>query len=94
MANELIRIEILLEERGINVVPRIDDKDKRYIDVENQTAFGRIFRTIFEIPESIDLEKVVWWFVNKTKYHGCTVFTQGRTPTTITTNKDIEWYFK
>lgn len=96
MSEELIRIEMALDSKGINVVPNTEKgQGNRYIEVENVSDdLCRIFRILFEVPESINLEKVVWWFVNKTKYSECTVYTDGRNPTTIRTNNDIKWYFK
>ena len=93
MASELVRVEMELEEKGIHVVDHTDyNFCKRYVKVENR-SFCNIYNTIFAIPETIDLKKIVMWFVNETKYDSVVVIEEKRNPTTICSQRDADWYF-
>lgn len=96
MLAERERVIALLEGRGIHKAKRRfpGDEFDRVITVDNYRYSGLIESTCFQIPEDIDLRKVVSWFVHSTKYGECTVFLLGWNPTTVRCDRDIEYFFK
>ena len=91
MLEERDRVKALFQKRGIQQAER--GEFDRVVAVENTVDYI-IESTCFQIPEDIDLKKVVRWFVHDTKFHECTVFLKGWNPTTIRCDRDIEYFFK
>lgn len=94
IAEELERVKALLATRGITE-RKPDEEFDRIVVVETPYDYGcRIKSTCFKVPEGIDLKMVVWWFVHKTKFYDCTVFLNGRQPTTIGCDEVLNRFFR
>ena len=93
MLVERDRIISLFQKRGIPLAERrpLD----RVVKIENIIDHGCLIEsTYFQIPEDIDLEQVVKWFVHDTKFGECTVFLKGCPPTTIRDDYNIDYFFR
>ena len=92
MFEERDRIIALFQKRGIRLAT--ERPFNRVVTIENTDDYGIITDTCFQIPEDIDLEKVLRWFVHSTKYYSCTVFLLGWNPTTIYSDDGIDYFMK
>ena len=92
LLEERARIKALFQKRGIpEYIP--GSPLERVVKIEQ--VVGNLYEsTWFVIPEDIDLEKVVRWFVHDTKYGACTVFMEGCPYTTIADDYNIDYFFR
>ena len=94
MEEELIRVQAFLEDMGIRDCGRVDYAYcKRYIKVETPGTY-RNYPTYFAVPQDKDMEAVVRWLIKETMFRWPTVFIEGRTATTLSSELDIKHYFK
>jgi len=94
MLEELARVKALLATRGI-VERKADEEFDRIVSVDNRyDYFSTIKSTCFKVPDSIDLERVVRWILDSTRYSECTVFLNGHNPTTVRCDADVKYFFK
>ena len=91
MIKERARVRELFRKRGI---PEWQQgmKFDRIVKVEI-VVDCKYESTCFVIPEDIDLEKVVRWFINDTKFFSCVVFWEDFPPTTIWYDEGVDRYF-
>lgn len=94
MEEELLRVHVTLEDMGIRDCGRIDyNYCKRYIKIETPGKYGN-YPTYFAVPEDKDMEAVVRWLTKETMFRWPTVFIEGRTPTTLSSELDIKYFFR
>lgn len=94
MLDERERVRKLFRKRGIpEFIPGC--KLDRVVKVEQLVDHGCIIEsTLFVIPEDIDLEKVIRWFVHDTKYGECTCFLDDCPPNTMRCDYDIDYFVR
>lgn len=94
MLEERARVRGLMQKRGIQEY-KPGEKFDRIVKVEQLVDHGCLYEsTCFVIPDDIDLEKVIRWFVHDTKYGECTCFLDDCPPNTMRCDYDIDYFVR